>query len=109
MNLTISPEIAGDPDLEERVRRASDLLEEQLGPSSRQVRAAWAKSADDRGRAVLSLTLSDVGGTVGYPFNPDELLHEAHLRLRFRRLWGDFLQVRSHTQLDSPLFDPVEA
>jgi hypothetical protein len=107
MSPTIDPKITEDLDLRTKVEHATELLVEQLGPASRDVRVAWEKGADVRGRDVLRLTLSDWNGSVGYPFVRNELGNDEHLRQRFHRLWGDFLQVRSHTQLDSPLYDPA--
>ena len=109
MELAVAPDIERDADLAARVRLASDLLGRSLGPSSGQVLVSWAKSSDDRGRTILNLTISDWTGAVAYPFRPEELTNDLHLKLRFHRLWGDFLLVRSHTQLDSPFLDPAQA
>lgn len=107
MNPTIDQNITDDPTLRAKVEHATELLHEQLGLSSRTARVSWEKTDDDRGRTVLRLTLSDWTGAVGYPFSLSELDNDDHLRQRFHRLWGDFLQVKSHTQLDSPLLDPA--
>ena len=106
MNPILAPEIERDPDLARKVRDATRLLEQQLGPAAERIRAEWSLASNDGGRPVVNLTISDWTGTVGYPFAPGELANPFHLQVRFHRLWGDFLQVRSHTQIDSEVGSP---
>jgi uncharacterized protein YutE (UPF0331/DUF86 family) len=78
-----------------RTRGASELLHEILGPSAGLVSAEWDRAEDERGRMVMTLTLSDFTGKVTATFTPEEFHEQEHLRLRFRRLWGDLLQLRA--------------
>jgi hypothetical protein len=90
-----------DPVLESRVRRASQILEEIIGPTANSVQQEWSLVSDASGRPLLHLTLSDfTGARVEEKFAPDELANDGRLRARFYRTWGDLLQNRSHKQLD---------
>jgi hypothetical protein len=89
---------------------ANETLHEILGPSAGLVSAEWERAEDDRGRMVVTLTLSDFTGRVSATFAPDELSEKRHLAQRFRRLWGDLLQLRTkrlRDDLTSPFREEV--
>jgi len=98
--IEVDPKIQANPDLEESVRRATELLEAELGPSSGLVSASWLLLNDDRGRPILRLAIWDWTGRVEAVFSPDEIKDAWHIQGRMIRLWGDLLQVRSHKLLD---------
>ena len=100
MDVTIPVEIDRNPKLAGAVREATELLEGEIGQTSVAARADWSLDQDQNGRDLLYLRVSDWTGSVGYRFVPEELSHSAHMKARFSRLWGDFLQVRSHVQMD---------
>lgn len=95
MRSSIDPKIRADQTLHREVARATELLESEATPSSDEATADWTLTSDDRGRPVLTLTLSDFMGAVPARFAPDELGDEESLRVRLHRLWGDLLQVRT--------------
>ena len=101
MNFSVSEDIKNDPKLGPRVNRASQILEQIVGPTANLVDARWSHMPDARGRLPLVLALSDfTGAHVEERFEPDELVREGHLHNKFYRIWGDLLQDRSHKQLE---------
>ena len=100
MDVTIPDEIDRNSGLARAVREATELLDEEIGRTSIAARAAWSLDKDENGRDLLYLRVSDWTGSVGYRFVPEELSNANHMKARFSRLWGDFLQVRSHVQMD---------
>jgi hypothetical protein len=82
------------------VIRANALLEAESGSSGGLVRAEWDLTQDERGRDLLTLTLSDYSGEVTTRLTPADLANAGLLRVRFHRLWGDLLQVRSGKQVE---------
>jgi hypothetical protein len=85
------------------IEQANRRLEEVLGPSAYLVSAEWDRGEDSFGREVLVLRLSDASSSVIATFDPKELEQPDQLRDRFRRLWGDLLQLRSRKQLEAVL------
>ncbi len=98
-NLTYADNLKQSGNLLALAERASALLEEVLGASASLASAEWDCAADDRGRAVVTLRLWDSTGEARTRFTPKELTDPNRLRVRFHRLWGDILQIRSHKQL----------
>src|SRR5438445_2780145 len=99
MNYSVRGDIDGASVPGPRVRRASQLLEEIIGPTADSVSKEWSPVRDASGRLLLALSDS-TGARVEEKFAPDELTNEARLRARFYRIWGDLLQHRSHKQLE---------
>ena len=85
------------------VEQVNRRLEEVLGTSAHLVSAEWDRGEDSFGHEVLILRLSDSTGSATATFDPKELEQPVQLRDRFRRLWGDLLQLRSRKQLDAVL------
>ncbi|MFO0969791.1 MAG: hypothetical protein U0793_29905 [Gemmataceae bacterium] len=81
------------------VNAATAILEEEIGPSSARVAADWSLEADDRGRPLVRLSISDFAGRASSSLTPDELRASDGLRRRFYRLWGDLLQEESRRQI----------
>jgi hypothetical protein len=103
MNVICSERIRQSGSLLRLVQQAADRLEEVIGSSAGLVTAEWDQSDDGRGRAVVTLRLSDWTGAVVASFAPDELEDASRLHVRLHRLWGDLLQARSHKQLQELL------
>lgn len=82
---------------------ADRLLSEILRGSSSPVQAEWERADDVHGNPIIILRLMDQFGAVTGTFDATELgtqpLFRELLRRRFRQLWGDLLQIRSHEQL----------
>ena len=81
------------------LQQATKRLEEVLGPSGLWVKAEWDCTEDGRGKTICTLRVSDWEGEVVADFTPDELRVYGHDLYRWRRLWGDLLQIRSEQQL----------
>ena len=102
-SVEVSPLIEANPQLGAFVQRANEFLEKTIGPySSPLVSVHWEVGEDDR-RRLLQLKLSDFTGTRTYFLLPEDLKRDWHLGDRLLELWGDFLQIRSHKQLDAIL------
>jgi hypothetical protein len=61
--------------------------------------ATWDRRDDQNGRILFILMLSDWTGTYSAVFSPEELQSESQDSYFWHRLWGDFLQDKSHRQL----------
>jgi hypothetical protein len=95
-NVDISKDIFDDPQLRPRIERASELLEQIIGPASNGVTVKCMRDVPD----FIHLDLADsTGATATTPFTANELTNENYLRARLYRVWGDLLQDRSHRQL----------
>lgn len=101
MLTTVDERIHRNPELARMVGQADKALGAVLGESAGLVTAEWRLAEDERRRPVVLLKLRDVTGAVEGRFAPDELVNPSHLQIRLHRLWGDLLQVRSHTQLNT--------
>jgi hypothetical protein len=101
-NISVVGSLPSDPVLGPRVERATEILEEVMGPTTTSVDAEWSAMRDATGQLTVQLVLSDSTGVrVEARFEPGELARDAHLRAKFYRIWGDFLEYRSHKQLDA--------
>jgi hypothetical protein len=81
------------------LQKVTEQLEDIVGKSAEQVTAEWKRGQDKRGRTLYTLNISDSTEQVAADFAPQELRSPSQMRLRLLELWGDFLQVRSHKQL----------
>ncbi len=81
-------------------QKTTEWLEEIVGSSAGLTEAEWDVGEDARGRAVVTLRLSDWTGSVTGVFDPRELESAKETRFRLHRIWGDLLQIRSHRQLE---------
>ncbi len=81
------------------VEGANHVLFNLLGRWREGVSVKWDLAEDARNRPVLVLKLSDVTGTVSATFEPSELEVPKLLESRMNRLWGDLLEIRSHSQV----------
>lgn len=93
--ITAGPNLEGTSDLRRTIDEANRVLADIVGVSAGLVSAEWDRAEDDRGRTVVTLTLSDFTGKATATFAPDELADRPHLHIRLRRLWGDLLQLRA--------------
>lgn len=101
MSLSISGAIDSDPILGPRVRRASQSLEEIIGPTAKSVTGGWRLASDANNHQLVVLDLTDATGAhVETRFTPDELAHQGRTVARLYKIWGDLLQDRSHQQLN---------
>ncbi|MBV9122512.1 MAG: hypothetical protein JO112_03990 [Planctomycetes bacterium] len=81
------------------LERATEHLEEILGPSAGSVSVEWDRREDARGRSQYIVKLSDHTGEVTDAFAPSELELRSHMRYRLLDLWGKLLQRRSDEQM----------
>jgi len=100
MRVNIAERIKQTPELASALDNTTQLLEEELGPSSGGVAAEWTFNDDDPDRPVFVLTISDYTGKVTTKFAPYDLRNPAQMQIRLHRLWGDLLQVRSNKQVE---------
>ncbi len=105
MQVVVEEELKLRPDLQPAVADATALLEAELGPYAPVIQACWSLAPDNHDRTFMELRLADRTGSVSYRFAPEEMASRNHMKVRLHRLWGDFLQVRSHVQLDGMLWD----
>jgi hypothetical protein len=90
-----------DPRLAALVRRATELLEVEMGRSADRTAVEWSKGSDDRGRPTAVLSVSDPTASLEMSFTKDDLDREARMEGRkLIRFWGDFLQASSHKLLE---------
>jgi hypothetical protein len=106
MNEELSPEIANNPALAPRVRKASAILKEIIGQSVGgrliSVSVRWSLEKLQNGLESLRLSLEDSTGAsaeAAFDAAGSQLGKEEYLRSRLLRVWGDLLQDRSHRQL----------
>jgi REase_AHJR-like len=81
------------------VDRATKVLTDLLGSMRNGVAIDWGVAEDSRGHPILVLKLSDATGAVSATFDPSDLEDQNLLIGRLNRLWGDLLEIRSHSQL----------
>lgn len=99
--IEIDQAIKDDPELRERVERASVFLRDDLGERARGlVSAAWSLDRDDRGRKLLRLVFEDHFGKAEDVFAPMELDELNHFGARAYRLWGILLRGETQEHLD---------
>ncbi len=77
-----------------------EQLEEVLGTEAPLVSAEWDRGENAAAHPVVTLRLSDWTGWATAVFEPKELESAPHMRIRFYRVWGDLLQVRSHKLIE---------
>jgi hypothetical protein len=81
--------------------QASKILGAVLGPSRGGISEEWDLAEDADGRPRVTVKLSDFTGEVAASFDPTELDHEEHMRLRLSLLSADLLKARSNRQIDA--------
>ena len=79
------------PKLKERINALAPVFTDVLGPSEGQVSAHWRLGADEHGRQVIYLKLSDYTHSNGIErgFAPEELANPQRFRSRLLDAWGD--------------------
>ncbi len=85
---------------ESLVEGANRVLLDLLGRWRDGVSVKWDLAEGARNRPVLVLKLSDVTGTVSATFEPSEFANLEVLESRLSWLWGDLLEIRSHSQVE---------
>lgn len=95
----IDPTIAADPDVAERVRSATRLLQDAAEEAGSEVVATWAPQGNGKGPAAVRLTLDAPPARVEDRFSPEELHDPRELRWRVGRLWGRLHLVRARRLL----------
>jgi hypothetical protein len=95
-SVVYSERVKEEPTLQSFAQRATEVLDEVLGPSAGLVDAAWDRIHDTKGRTLVSLRVSDWSGSAETRFAPWET--GQIVRLRLYHLWGDLLQARSHME-----------
>jgi hypothetical protein len=106
MEVTIQVDPEKEPELYDRLRGASETLEEIVGPrAARFVTAVEWSPFKDSGpfgpRQAVRLKMTDrLSGTVEELFQPVELRSPDYLKTRLREVWGRFLRQLSHEQMD---------
>ena|SRR5581483_7502385 len=99
--VVISSAIQNVTEVRGGVERATQVLEETIGPTARHVDADWSLTQDSSGRRLIKLLLSDfTGARTESRFEPAEFHRPGHLPAKLYKIWGDLLQVRSHKQLE---------
>ena len=97
----IADEIRRDPVLLYHVERANRLFDEAIGPPAGSVTARW--ESIPLGQYLppgIRLTITDGTDSAITKFISLEMSDEV-LGLRFVRLWGDLLEVRSNRQVEA--------
>ncbi len=86
-------ELKQDPTLVDRVNALRPVFTDVLGPSEGLVSAHWRLEADEHGRQIITLKLSDYTHPNGSDrgFAPEELANPQHFRSRLRDAWGDLV------------------
>jgi hypothetical protein len=99
MKVTYTDRVKNWPQGFALLRQATQYLGEALGTAAASVMATWDRRDDQNGRILFILMLSDWTGTYSAVFSPEELQSESQDSYFWHRLWGDFLQDKSHRQL----------
>jgi hypothetical protein len=106
MDIRIQVDPETEPELYDRLRGASQTLEEIVGPrAARFVKAVEWSSSTEPGqygtKQAVRLKMTDrLSGTVEDSFQPIELRSPQHMRTRLRDVWANFLRQLSHEQMD---------
>lgn len=106
MDVTIQVDPEKEPELYDRLRSASEALEEIVGPRAARFVGAvdWSPYTDSGPfgpRQAIRLKLTDrLSGTVEEMFQPVELRSPGYMRTRLRKAWSRFLRQLSHQQMD---------
>jgi hypothetical protein len=82
------------------LQRATNWLQEVVGPSASQATVEWDRNEDDKSHPLYTLKISDRPDAASASFDRDELAGGSLLRYRLSRVWDDLLQARSHRLLD---------
>lgn len=101
--------VRDDPALAAIIEQSKGMLEKIVGPHSAPlVDARWSASAD-RGKPIVTLTLSDWTWPTGVQaqFEPNDLASPSQMRSKMSWLWGDLLQERNHQQIRDLLQEVV--
>jgi hypothetical protein len=101
--------IRDDPSLATTIEQSKGLLEDIVGlRSAPLVDARWSAMAD-RGKKIVTLTLSDWTWPTGVQaqFEPNDLASPSQMRTKISWLWGDLLQERNHQQVRELLQEGV--
>jgi hypothetical protein len=106
MDVTIQVDPENEPELYDRLRGASEALEEIVGPRAVRFVSAvdWSPYTDSGPfgpRQAIRLTMTDrLSGSVEELFQPVELRSPGYMRTRLRKAWSRFLRQLSHEQMD---------
>jgi len=106
MEIKIEVDPEKEPDLYERLRNVSKILQEIVRPrATRFVTTIEWSQFEDSGpggpREAIRLTMTDLySGSKEAIFQPVELRSPDHMRSRLREVWGDFLEQLSDEQMD---------
>jgi len=96
MSIDVSEELRGS-EFADRVRQCDAVLNELL---PRAARAYWDLGADERGRPLLVLGLSDPFGYASADFAPVEVEPSDHLRCRVHELVGELIQSARRQRIE---------
>ncbi len=81
-------------------QKATERLEEILGPAAEQASAEWNRIEDEEGYAVFALRVRDSVGEVTTRFASDELQSEDETSIGLHLLWANLLGIHNHKQLE---------
>ena len=106
-DLSIDPATMADPEMGAWVLTATEFLERELDRSSIPVSISWTLAEDQKGRRVVRLGISDSTSQIQADFTREDFQDSRQVSARLIRVWGDFLQERSHNQIASLARQPV--
>ena len=81
------------------LQRATDYLNQFVGPSAGLESAVWDRVDDERGGTRYTLKLTGFSKEVSDTYYPDELATESHMRFRLLHHWGNLLQAYSDVRM----------
>ena len=106
MDVAIQVDPEKEPELYDRLRSASEALEDIVGPRAARFVSGveWSRLTDSGPfgpRQAIRLKMTDrLSGTVQESFQPVELRSPAYMRTRLREVWTKFLRQLSDEQMD---------
>ena len=97
--LELSPSVASDLTVRNSVETSTLVLQDVIKNSPRQLHVRWDRPVDQRYREFVTIEMSDGESSASDTLRIDDLDSISKLRLRFSRLYGDFLAKRSQLLL----------
>jgi hypothetical protein len=97
MPIYLSSELENDEIQAERIRKVNTIIEPMLRQHSQTANGSWQLWQDEKGRPLLTLTISDPWGSAVADFTLEELDSLDNVRRRFYELIGEMINPRSHS------------
>lgn len=91
MSIDISSEVEADAEQANRLRRLNQVIEPLLLQRSQTATGLWQAWHDEKGRTLLTLTISDPWGSAVADFDPHELELEDQFENRLKNLIGEMI------------------